>query len=181
MRLDSLTLLPPLSSDVLRRIDRFNRQQEECDTMNDFTGVPTVIPVLAVEDIGKAIAFYTRLGFGEVFSIPDESGELAHAHLRKGDSVLFLGRLDVSHYAGHRRAESIKSSRSVDRGMGITLILQVDDLASVYDFVRGENLQVLAEPRDEHYGDRVFFFLDPFGYEWKISQPIPANAPPLQV
>jgi uncharacterized glyoxalase superfamily protein PhnB len=25
---------------------------------------------------------------------------------------------------------------------------------------------------DEFYGDRVFMFLDPFGYEWKISQPI---------
>ena len=56
--------------------------------------------------------------------------------------------------------------------MGITMILQVDNLASVYDFVRREQLEVLAEPCDEYYGDRVFFFLDPFGYEWKISQPI---------
>jgi uncharacterized glyoxalase superfamily protein PhnB len=148
--------------------------------MNDIAGVPTVIPVLAVEDIQVAIVFYGRLGFREVFSIPDQSGKLAHAHLRKGNSVLFLGRIDVSHYGNHRRAERIKSSRTIDRGIGITLILQVDSMASVYDFVRGENLQVLAEPRDEYYGDRVFFFLDPFGYEWKISQPISASTPPPQ-
>ncbi len=148
--------------------------------MDDNAGVPTVIPVLAVEDIQKAIAFYSELGFREVFSIPDQSGKPAHAHLCKGDCALFLGRLDVSHYRGHPRAETIKGSQSIDRGLGITLILQADNLASVYDFVCREKLQVLAEPVDEYYGDRVFFFLDPFGYEWKISQPIAANSPPRQ-
>jgi uncharacterized glyoxalase superfamily protein PhnB len=28
------------------------------------------------------------------------------------------------------------------------------------------------EPIDEFYGDRVFMFLDPDGYEWKVSQTI---------
>jgi uncharacterized glyoxalase superfamily protein PhnB len=153
-------------------------EEEECDTMDEMASVPTVIPVLAVEDIHTAIAFYGHLGFKAVFSIPDQSGKLAHAHLRKGDSVLFLGRLDVSHYGGHRRAETIRGNRAIDRGIGITLILQVDNLASVHDFVCREKLEVLAEPRDEYYGDRVFFFLDPFGYEWKISQPSSANTPP---
>jgi uncharacterized glyoxalase superfamily protein PhnB len=164
----------------LGRVDRVHYDEEECGTMNDIAGVPSVIPVLAVENIQNAIAFYSQLGFIEVFSIPDQSGKLAHAHLRKGDSALFLGRLDVSHYRGHRRFETIKRSRSIDRGLGITLILQVDNLSSVYDFVCREKLEVLAEPVDEYYGDRVFFFLDPFGYEWKISQPTPANTPPPQ-
>ena len=57
--------------------------------MNEIVGVPTIIPVLAVEDIQEAIAFYSQLGFREVFSIPDQSGKLAHAHLRKGDSACF--------------------------------------------------------------------------------------------
>jgi uncharacterized glyoxalase superfamily protein PhnB len=148
--------------------------------MNDIAEVSTIIPVLAVEDIQAAMIFYSHLGFRQVFSIPDQSGKLAHAHLRKGDSVLFLGRLDVSHYGGHRRAETTGDSRSTDRGIGITLILQVDNLASVYEFVCRERLEVLAQPLDEYYGDRVFFFLDPFGYEWKISQPVPANTPPRQ-
>src|SRR5947209_15206568 len=115
------------------RVDRAYCDGQECDTMNDIAGVPSVIPVLAVEAIQKAIAFYSQLGFKEVFSVRDQSGELVHAHLRKGDSALFLGRLDVSHYPGHRRAETIACSRSIDRGIGITLILQVDNLASVYD------------------------------------------------
>jgi uncharacterized glyoxalase superfamily protein PhnB len=148
--------------------------------MNDIASVPSLVPVLAVEDVQTAMAFYNHLGFREVFSILDQSAKLAHAHLRNGDSALFLGRTDVSHYPGQRRAETIKGSRSLDRGIGITLILQVDKLASVYDFICREKLEVLAEPVDEYYGDRVFVFLDPFGYEWKTSQPIPANATPHQ-
>jgi uncharacterized glyoxalase superfamily protein PhnB len=45
-------------------------------------------------------------------------------------------------------------------------------LAAIYEFARSNGLQILSEPTDEYYGDRVFFFIDPFGYEWKISQPI---------
>jgi len=145
--------------------------------MSDSAGIPSVLPVLAVDDVQKAIDFYSQLGFTEVFTIPDQDGKLVHAHIRYRDSALFLGRLDVSHYQGHRRAEIIKGSRPIDRGLGITLILQVDNLASVYDFVQRAKLEVLAEPADEFYGDRVFFFLDPFGYEWKISQPIPVDPP----
>ena len=45
-----------------------------------------------------------------------------------------------------------------------------EDFAAIYEMVRDRKLEILAEPVDEFYGDRVFFFLDPFGYEWKISQ-----------
>lgn len=140
--------------------------------MNENERVPSLIPVLVVEDIEQAVTFYKQLGFSEVFSIPDQKGHLVHAHLRKGDSVLFLGRPGVSYYEGHERAATIKHSHPNERGIGITLILQVDNLAEIYDLVRSKKLQILTEPTDEYYGDRVFFFIDPFGYEWKISQPI---------
>lgn len=140
--------------------------------INENRNVPPLIPVLAVEDITAAVAFYQQLGFSELFSIPDQTGRLAHAHLYKGESVLFLGRLNVSHYAGSERAETIRQSRANQRGIGITLLLQVDNLAEIYEFVLRQQLPILAEPMDEFYGDRVFFFIDPFGYEWKISQPI---------
>ncbi len=140
--------------------------------MNHDLNVPSLIPVLAVERVEEAVEFYKALGFSEVFSIPDERGEIVHAHLRRDGSALFLGRLDISHYPDHPRASMIASSSPGQRGTGIALILQVADLAAVHEFVRGRKLQILAEPADEYYGDRVFFFLDPFGYEWKICQAI---------
>lgn len=136
--------------------------------------IPPLIPVLDVESVEEAVEFYEELGFSEVFTIPDANGSVVHAHLRKDASVLFLGRVDTSHYAGHQRAATLRQSASHQRGLGVTLILQVDDLAATYALVLSKGLQILAEPADEYYGDRVFFFIDPFGYEWKISQPIPA-------
>jgi uncharacterized glyoxalase superfamily protein PhnB len=134
--------------------------------------VPVLVPVLAVDDIEKAMEFYGLLGFDEVFSIPDDDGRLVHAHLRKGDSVMFLGRLDVSYYEGRPRAAAIERSRMNGRGLGVALIVQVDNLEEIYDLACERGLEILSEPADEYYGDRVFLLVDPFGYEWKISQPI---------
>jgi uncharacterized glyoxalase superfamily protein PhnB len=64
----------------------------------------------------------------------------------------------------------IANSTADKRGTGVTLLLQVDNLAEIYEMVRRRKLEVLAELVDEFYGDRVFFFLDPFGYECKVSQ-----------
>jgi uncharacterized glyoxalase superfamily protein PhnB len=127
---------------------------------------------LAVDDVAAAATFYRQLGFKEVFSIPDEDGRPIHSHLRKEDSVMFLGRRDVSHYAGDDRARTIERSRPAQRGLGVTLILQVTNLERIHQLVRDAGLRILAEPADEYYGDRVFLFLDPFGYEWKVSQPL---------
>jgi PhnB protein len=133
--------------------------------------ISTLTPVLTVDPIEDAVEFYQELGFSEVFSIPDENGRVVHSHLRKGESAMFLGRPDISHYPGKPRAVMIANSTASQRGTGITLLLQVDNLAAIYEMVQRRKLEVLAEPADEFYGDRVFFFLDPFGYEWKISQP----------
>jgi uncharacterized glyoxalase superfamily protein PhnB len=135
--------------------------------------ISTLTPVLTVDPIEEAVEFYKELGFSEVFSIPDEKGRVVHSHLRKGESAMFLGRPDVSHYPGKPRAAMIANTTTTDkRGTGVTLLLQVDNLAAIYEMVRRRKLEILAEPVDEFYGDRVFFFLDPFGYEWKISQPV---------
>ena len=52
------------------------------------------------------------------------------------------------------------------------MTLLVPDLQKVYTAVQKAGLEILLEPVDEFYGDRVFMFLDPNGYEWKISQTI---------
>ena len=133
----------------------------------------TLIPVIVVEDIKEAIIFYSKLGFTEEkeYTFADDAGTVVHAQLRKGESVLFLGRRGVSYYKGPR-ADQISSSGPSERGLGVTFILQTDDLDGVVKIIQDEKLTFLHEPTDEWYGDRVLLFLDPFGYEWKISQPL---------
>jgi catechol 2,3-dioxygenase-like lactoylglutathione lyase family enzyme len=124
---------------------------------------------LAVPDVDAASAFYQELGFEEVFSIPSHNGGKAMAFLSHDESDLLLGPLTEPHYEHEDRAALIQAGPP---GLGVTLLLEVDDLAEVHEWARERALTILQEPLDEYYGDRAFFFLDPFGYEWKIAQQI---------
>ena len=135
-------------------------------------GSPPPAPLgahLAVKDIEQASRFYQTLGFQQQFALPNADGQLTIAVLTFGASTLLLGRLDELHYEHAVRARKIRKG---PHGLGVTLTLLVPDLHKVYTAVRKAGLEILLEPIDEFYGDRVFMFLDPDGYEWKISQTI---------
>jgi uncharacterized glyoxalase superfamily protein PhnB len=125
--------------------------------------------VLGVKDIEQASRFYETLGFQQQFALPRADGQLTLAVLNLGASTLLLGRLDELHYEHEVRARKIRRG---PHGLGVTLTLLVVDLQKVYSAVQRAGLEILLEPVDEFYGDRVFMFLDPDGYEWKISQTI---------
>ena len=125
--------------------------------------------VLGVKDIEQASQFYQTLGFQQQFALPNADGQLTIAVLTFGASTLLLGRLDELHYEHAVRARKIRKG---PHGLGVTLTLLVPDLHKVYTAVQKAGLEILLEPIDEFYGDRVFMFLDPDGYEWKISQTI---------
>jgi uncharacterized glyoxalase superfamily protein PhnB len=110
-----------------------------------------------------------RNRFEEAFSLPDPHGGLAMAFLSRNGSDLLLGPRVQPHYEDEKRAALIETG---PHGLGVTLMLEVDDLAAIYKWADARELEILLEPVDEYYGDRVFFFLDPFGYEWRIAQPI---------
>ena len=82
---------------------------------------------------------------------------------------MLLGRLDELHYEHAVRARKIRQG---PHGLGVTLTLLVPNLQKVYRAVTKAGLEILLEPVTEFYGDRVFMFLDPDGYEWKISQTV---------
>jgi len=125
--------------------------------------------VLGVRDMEQAIKFYETLGFRLDTALPGSDGQLTVAFLTFGSSMMLLGRLDELHYEDKVRARKIRKG---PRGLGVTLTLLVPDLQKVYNAVKKAGLEILLEPVDEFYGDRVFMFLDPDGYEWKISQTI---------
>jgi uncharacterized glyoxalase superfamily protein PhnB len=125
--------------------------------------------VLGVKDIERASRFYQALGFQQQFALPRADGQLTLAVLSYGSSTLLLGRLDELHYEHKARAKRIRRG---PHGLGVTLTLLVPDLQTAYRAVKAAGLEILLEPVEEFYGDRVFMFLDPDGYEWKISQTV---------
>jgi uncharacterized glyoxalase superfamily protein PhnB len=135
--------------------------------------MPSLAPlgaVLGVKDIQQASRFYQKtMGFHQQFALPRADGQLTLAVLNFGSSTLLLGRLDELHYEHEVRARKIRKG---PHGLGVTFTLMVPDLEKVYKAVRKAGVEILLEPVEEFYGDRVFMFVDPDGYEWKISQTI---------
>lgn len=131
---------------------------------------PPLGAVLGVRDIQQARSFYQKtLGFQQQFALPRSDGELTLVVLNFGSSTLLLGRLDELHYEHKARARKIRKG---PYGLGVTLTLLVPDLEKVYKAVKKAGVEILLEPIEEFYGDRVFMFIDADGYEWKISQTI---------
>ena len=126
--------------------------------------------VISVQNINEAARFYQNvLGFELQFTLPRAEGDLTLAVLRWGASTLLIGRLDELHYQHETRARLIRKG---PHGLGITMTLLVPDVDKVYDAARKAGVEILLVPTEEFYGDRVFMFIDPDGYEWKISQTI---------
>jgi PhnB protein len=130
--------------------------------------------VLHVADIPAASAFYRRLGFVETGSYPGADGRTVVAFLAHGTSVLLLGNRSELHYENAGRAALYREGPV---GLGAVVTLRVPDLEAVHRAVKEAGVRIMMEPADEFYGDRVFMFLDPDGYEWKISQTIAAVDP----
>jgi uncharacterized glyoxalase superfamily protein PhnB len=158
----------------------FHLKGDKMGTTNSSTPMEQSLPnapmgtVLGVKDIEQAIKFYKTLGFQLDTALPGADGQLTVAFLNFGSSMMLLGQLDELHYEHKVRARKIRKG---PHGLGITLTLLVPDLQKVYKAVKKAGLEILLEPVDEFYGDRVFMFLDPNGFEWKISQTIKQVSP----
>ena len=105
---------------------------------------------LKVPDIGRAVAFYSGLGFE--LTGTDEfhygEGNVNWAMMRNGGAALMLGTdgNDVP-----------KTSQQ--------FFLTVEDTDALCEAIR-DSVTILHEPQDRFYGMRDFWFSDPFGFQW---------------
>jgi hypothetical protein len=79
----------------------------------------------------------------------------------------FYQSLGFTQTAAYQRADGELTVAFLS--FGPCTILLVPDLKRVYTAVRAAKLEILLEPVDEFYGDRVFMFLDADGYEWRFA------------
>jgi uncharacterized glyoxalase superfamily protein PhnB len=124
---------------------------------------------LRVTDVEEAARFYGGLGFGEVGSVPDDQGRSLMTILEREGVLLIVDALEGMPFADSDRARATKEGW---RGLGVAIGLGVDDLEVAYDYCIANSCTITSQPRDEAWGDRVFELIDPFGYQWEISQPV---------
>lgn len=59
-----------------------------------------------------------------------------------------------------------------DRGEGVIVVVEVDDVDAVHERAASAGAEVLTEPRDVDWGRRLCLVRDPDGYVIEVSRPI---------
>lgn len=115
-------------------------------------GYRTVTPSLVVKGAAKLIDFLKEaFGAEESFRMPTPNGEIMHAEVRIGDSVVMLND-------AMRQAPTNSS-----------LFLYVNDADATYRRALKAGASSVSEPTDMFWGDRVAQVSDHFGNFWSIA------------
>ncbi len=139
--------------------------------MTDVKPIPdhlhTVTPRLVVQDGAAAIDFYRRafgaVEIGERFTGP--SGELIHAEIRIGDSVLMITD-DAGDGAPARSPQSASGA--------VTAIMATywEDVDAAWERALTAGAEIIFPLADQFYGERGGRLRDPFSQQWMLSQRI---------
>ena len=125
---------------------------------------------LFVTDMDRTIGFYREvLGFTLLRREPD------YASVRQGDVVLGIGPVaKLSDTGGY----FTRSRLAGERGLGVEIVLEVDDVRAAYDAVRASGHPVLEPMQDRPWGLTDFRIADPDGYYLRITSRDRRNGDP---
>ncbi len=128
----------------------------------------TITPRLIVRDGPSAIDFY-REAFGaeevgDRFTGPD--GQLIHAELRLGDSVVMISE------EGPDAEAPARSPQSLGGVVSAVMATYWEDVDAVWERVVAAGAEVVYPLADQFYGERGGRVRDPFGQQWMLSQRI---------
>lgn len=112
-----------------------------------------------VHDIDRSVDFYERvLGFTRETASPD------YVAIRHGAALIGIGAM--SHLsAGH----PLKSSAGERSGLGVEIVLEVDDVEVAFVAARTTGHPLLSPLQDRPWGQRDFRLADPDGYYIRVT------------
>ena len=117
--------------------------------------IQSAFPILEVPELAPALRFYRDILGGEVrYTFPAE-GDPVYVSLQLGSSAMGIG-----------------VAENADAPAGMLLWFYVDDVDAATDAVRSAGLEVVEEPADQPWGERVSLVIDPFGTRVRFGAPI---------
>lgn len=121
----------------------------------------TVTPYLSISSAKDAIEFY-KLAFGatEIFRLNTPTGDIAHAEIKIGDSVIMLAE---------PCEDSPIPSPDTLGGSTVAVHLYVDDVDAMFEQAIDAGALDIKSVEDQFYGDRMGTLKDPFGHIWFVS------------
>lgn len=135
--------------------------------MSDPFRRPTLVPAVIYKDATAALAWLeAAFGFERSMIITAADGSLAHAEMRYGDGLI---------YVGSEWAEFVASPANLGGRNSQTLHVMVSDLDSVDAHcarAQAAGATILQEPAEQFYGDRTYRARDPEGHVWIFAAPV---------
>jgi PhnB protein len=126
-------------------------------------GFHTVTPHLVIRGAAEAIEFYKKaLGAQEIGRMQGPGGQIGHAELKIGDSIIFL----ADEFPGP--GNSPKSPQTVG-SCTTTIHLYVPDVDSAFKQAISAGGKETMPVTDMFWGDRFGMFTDPYGHTWGIA------------
>ena len=124
-------------------------------------GYHTVTPYLIVKGAGKALEFYQKaLGAKEVMRLAGPNGQVMHAEIKIGDSMIML--------ADEFPEMGAKSPQTIG-GSPVGICLYVNDVDAQFKQALAAGAKEERPVKDQFYGDRSGTLRDPFGHQWTIA------------
>ena len=124
-------------------------------------GYSSLTPYLVCKGAAKAIDFYTKaFGAVETVRMPGPNGQIMHAEVKIGDSMLMLG--DENKERGAFSPETIG-------GTCVSVMLYTEDVDAVFNRAVTLGAKTEMPPADMFWGDRMGNLVDPFGHKWAIA------------
>src|SRR5579864_4830353 len=127
-------------------------------------GYHTVTPYLTVDNPGEVIDFLKKaLGAQEIYAMRDEKGNVRHAEVKVGSSILMLG-----------------AAQGQSKARPGNFYIYVEDVDSVYKKALAAGGKSVSQPANQFYGDRHGGVVDSQGNNWWIATHI-EDVPPEEL
>ena len=121
-----------------------------------------LFPILTTPDLARCLGFYRDLLGGRVTYQFPADGEPAYVDVRLGGSHLGIGQQEGPGALTNER---------------VTLWVYADDCDAGLDRLRGGGVEVIQEPMDQPWGERMATVVDPDGNRVIIASRAPGEAP----
>jgi len=125
--------------------------------------MPRITPHLFYDDVAAAIDWLVKaFGFEIRLRMTDKAGVVVHGEVELKDSLVMLGLA--------AEVEAWESPRTLGGRVSQRLYVFVDDVDAHYERALSAGAEIIREPADQYWGDRVYESIDPEGHRWKFAQ-----------
>ena len=124
-------------------------------------GYYSLTPYLVIKGAAAAIEFYKKaFGAVEMLRMPGPGGQIMHAEVKIGNSVLMLA--DENPEKGYLSPPSRGGASS-------STMLYTGDVDATFKKAIAAGAKADSQPTDMFWGDRMANITDPFGHNWAIA------------